>query len=311
MPKSILHASSGGDYESEVRRVSAVGIFCNLGLAAFKLAAGILGCSTAMIGDAIHSASDIAGGLIVIVGVALAERQADEDHPYGHERLECIASLLLSAILLIAGLALGRDAAASLLSGAYRMADAPGRIALIAAILSILLKEALCRYTLAAAGRLGSGALRAEALHHRSDALSSVGALVGIAGARLGLLILEPAATLFICFFILKAAYDVFRDAVGHMVDRTGGEELENRIRKEIASFPQVLGVDLLRTREFGRRVYVDLELSMDGDATLRETHRVAEAVHDRLESRFPQIKHVMIHVNPAERRNSGNAREL
>lgn len=300
MPKSILSKSSDDDYEQEVRRISTVGIGVNAALTIFKFLAGVLGHSTAMVSDAIHSASDIAGGLIVIIGVTLAERQADEDHPYGHERLECIASLLLSAILLIAGFSMGKNAAQSILSGTWQEAAMPGRVALVAAVISILLKEALCRYTLAGSVRLSSSALRAEALHHRSDALSSIGALIGVAGARLGLSILEPIATLFICLFILKAAFDIFREATDRMVDRTGGKALEFQIRAEIETFPQVLGIDLLHTREFGRRVYVDLELSMDGNATLEETHRVAEAVHDRLENRFPQIKHVMIHVNPA-----------
>ena len=297
--KTIRMKDGAADYERTVRRVSATGIVCNLALAAFKFAAGILGHSAAMIGDAVHSASDIAGGVIVVLGVRLAERQADEEHPYGHERLESIASLLLAVLLLLAALAMGRGAAESLATGAWRTAAAPGRIALAAAVLSILVKEALCRYTLLASSRIGSDALRAEALHHRSDALSSVGALAGIAGARSGLRFLEPAATLFICLIILKAAWDIFSEATGRMVDRTGGQALENEIRDEIASFPDVLGIDLLQTREFGRRVYVDLELRMDGSRSLRDTHRVAEAVHDRLESRFPRIKHVMIHVNP------------
>ncbi len=296
----IRHVPAG-DYEQAVRRVSSQGIAANAVLTVFKFAAGILGHSAAMLSDAVHSASDIAGGLIVIIGVAFSERQADEDHPYGHERLESIASLLLSALLLIAAFSMGKGAAESILSGGYREAAAPGRIALIAAVISILVKEALFRITLREADRLGSGALRAEAMHHRSDALSSVGALFGVAGARLGITILEPAAALIICLFILKAAFEIFREATDRMVDRSAGAAMEQKLRAEIETFPQVRRIDLLRTRAFGRRIYVDLELAMDGNATLTETHHVAETVHDRLESRFPEIKHVMIHVNPAD----------
>ena len=286
-------------YQNAVARVSVIGIAGNLLLAAFKLIAGIVGHSSAMLSDAIHSASDIAGGLIVMIGVSLSERKADRDHPYGHERLECIASILLAIILLFAGLAMGYAAAEALISGSYREAETPGRIALIAAVVSIASKEAMFRYTVIRARAIGSGALRAEAWHHRSDALSSVGSLVGVAGAQLGVRLLDPAASIVICLFILKAAYDIFREAMEKMTDHSGGEELEREIRDCVADFDAIRGIDLLQTREFGRRVYVDLEIRMNGASSLEETHCVAELLHDELEARFPQIKHVMIHVNP------------
>ena len=287
------------DYQTAVGRVSMLGILGNAALTIFKLIAGIVGHSSAMLSDAVHSASDIAGGLIVIVGVSLSEKQADKEHPYGHERLECIASILLAVILLIAGLSMGSRAAQSILSGAYHSAETPGRIALIAAVASILVKEAMFQYTVSRAKKLGSGALRAEAWHHRSDALSSVGSLIGVAGARLGLRVLDPAAGLIICLFIFKAAYDIFREAMEHMTDHSGGDELEQRIRSYVSRYEAVQGIDLLQTREFGRKVYVDLEIRMDGALSLEASHRVAEQIHDALESDFPQIKHVMIHVNP------------
>ena len=286
-------------YQSTVGKVSVIGIAGNLLLAAFKFVAGIVGHSSAMLSDALHSASDIAGGLIVMIGVSFSEKQADKEHPYGHERIECIASILLAVLLLIAGIAMGYGAADAILTGAYRTAETPGRIALIAACVSIAVKEAMFRYTMARAKRIDSGALRAEAWHHRSDALSSVGSLAGVLGARLGAPILDPAAGLVICLFILKAAYDIFREAVERMTDHSGGEELERSIRDCVAEFPEIKGIDLLRTREFGRMVYVDLEIRMDGSRTLEESHSVAERLHDELEVRFPRVKHVMIHVNP------------
>ena len=291
--------SDSSSYQSTVGKVSIIGIAGNLLLAAFKFLAGLLGHSSAMLSDALHSASDIAGGVIVMIGVSFSEKQADEDHPYGHERLECIASLLLAAILLIAGLAMGWHAAEDIFTGAYRTAAVPGRIALIAAAVSIAVKEGMFRYTMARAKKIDSGALRAEAWHHRSDALSSVGSLLGVLGARLGAPILDPAAGLVICLFILKAAYDIFREAVERMTDRSGGEELEQNIRDCVAEYPEVLGIDLLRTRVFGRMYYVDLEIRMDGTMSLAASHDVAERLHDALETRFPRVKHVMIHVNP------------
>ena len=297
--ESKTRLKNGDGYQKAVERVSTAGIVGNVLLAGFKFLAGILGHSSAMLSDAVHSASDIAGGLIVIIGVGLAEKQADKEHPYGHERLECIASILLAVILLVVGLSMGAGAAESIASGGYRNAVMPGRIALIAAGLSLVVKEAMFRYTMARAKTLGSGALQAEAWHHRSDALSSVGSLIGVAGARLGFLILDPVAGLIICLFILKSAYDIFREAVERMTDHSGGEELEQGIRACIGEYAGVLRIDLLQTREFGRKVYVDLEIGMDGSRTLEETHRVAEQIHDALEHSFPQIKHVMIHVNP------------
>ncbi len=286
-------------YKQEVGTVSVVGIAGNLALAAFKFVAGIVGRSSAMLSDALHSASDIAGGLIVMIGVSFSEKQADEDHPYGHERIECIASVVLAIILLAAGLVMGWHAAQSIRTGSYRDAEAPGLIALAAAIVSIAVKEAMFHYTMRRAKAIDSGALRAEAWHHRSDALSSVGSLVGVLGARLGARILDPAASLVICLFILKASYDIFREAFERMTDHSGSEELERDIRTCVCSFREVGGIDLLRTRVFGRRVYVDLEIRMDGSLSLAASHEVAERIHDELESRFPQIKHVMIHVNP------------
>lgn len=291
--------SDTNSYQSTVGKVSVIGIAGNLLLAAFKFAAGIVGHSSAMLSDALHSASDIAGGLIVMIGVSFSEKQADKEHPYGHERIECIASILLAVLLLIAGLAMGYGAADAIVTGRYRTAETPGRIALIAACVSIAVKESMFRYTMARAKRIDSGALRAEAWHHRSDALSSVGSLAGVLGARLGAPILDPAAGLVICLFILKAAYDIFREAVERMTDHSGDEELERSIRDCVAEFPEIGGVDLLRTREFGRMVYVDLEIRMDGALSLAASHDAAERLHDELEERFPRVKHVMIHINP------------
>ncbi len=287
-------------YRSAVRRISLVGILGNLLLTAFKLVAGIVGHSAAMVSDAVHSASDIAGGLIVIAGVSMGEKQADPEHPYGHERLESIASLVLAVLLAGAGVSLGWSAISSLRTGAFRAAAGPGTIALIAALVSIAAKEAMYRYTMAGAKAADSTSLQAEAKHHRSDALSSVGALIGIVGARLGVPALDPIAGIVICLFILKTAIDVIRTALEQLIDHRCDEQTEREIRECVLTEPLVLGIDLMLTREFGRRIYVDLELSMDGTLTLEESHRAAERVHDALEERFPKIKHVMIHVNPA-----------
>ena len=180
-------------------RVSVVGVIGNVALTLFKLFAGIISHSGAMISDAVHSASDVFSGIIVIVGVRLSARESDSDHPYGHERFECVAEIILAVILFLAGGAIGLEAVKNIFSGAFAELTFRNPLALIAAVTSIVVKEAMFWYTKINAKRIDSPSLSAEAWHHRSDALSSVGALIGIGGAALGFPILEPIASIIIC----------------------------------------------------------------------------------------------------------------
>ena len=287
------------DFEKTSTRVSLVSVAGNTALALFKFLAGILAHSGAMISDAVHSASDVLSSFIVIIGVKLSVKAADREHPYGHERFECVAAIILAVVLAMTGLLIGVRAVENI--GAQTQ-TAPGLLALIAAAVSIAAKEAMYWYTRYYARRLNSAALMANAWHHRSDALSSIGALIGIGGARLGYPIMEPIASLVICVFILKAAYDIFKDATGKMVDRACDAETEKRLRDCVSAEPEVLGIDRLQTREFGNRIYVDLEICLDGQLSLVEAHSVAERVHDRIEQEFPTVKHIMVHVNPYEK---------
>ena len=279
--------------------VSSVTIAINLALAGFKFLAGFLACSGAMISDAVHSASDVLATLIVILGVKLAGRDADRNHPYGHERLECVAALILAVILGATGLGIGWNGIRKITGGGVLVV--PGQLALIAAVVSIVVKEAMFWYTWLAAKKINSSALKAEAWHHRSDALSSVGSFAGILGARLGFPALDPVASVVICLFILKAAWDILSDALGKMTDHACPPALEKEMADAILDQPGVLGLDTLNTRLFGDRVYVDVEIQADGDLPLKVTHATAQAVHDALERQFPQVKHCMVHVNPAE----------
>lgn len=280
-------------------RVSAVSIVWNVILSIFKLIAGIVGHSGAMISDAVHSASDVFSTIIVILGINIASRQSDEDHQYGHDRLECVAAILLAVVLFATGIGIGIGGINKIISGTAGKDAIPGMIALIAAVASIVVKEAMFWYTRSAAKKINSGALMADAWHHRSDALSSIGALIGIGGARLGFPILDPIASVIICVFIVKAAYDIFKDAVDKMVDKSCDEETEEKMLQLIKEQQGVLRVDMLRTRLFGAKVYVDIEIAADGDITLREGHEIAQVVHDKVEEEFPLVKHCMVHVNP------------
>ena len=291
------------DFERTATRVTSVSINGNLILSAFKVFAGIIAHSGAMISDAVHSASDVFSSIVVIIGIHLYSKDSDKEHPYGHERLECVAAIILAAILFMTGFSIGADAVRTVVrtftTDSFEVLPEPGILALIAAVISIVTKEAMFWYTRIYAIRIDSSALMADAWHHRSDALSSVGALIGIAFARLGFPIMDPIASLVICIFIVKAAYDVFRDAMTKMVDHACDNEIEEKIRDCALSQGGVLGIDELRTREFGNKIYVDIEISADGSRPLRETHAIAELVHDELEKQFPKVKHVMVHVNP------------
>ena len=280
-------------------RVSLVSIIVNLVLSLLKLAAGIAASSGAMISDAVHSASDVFSTFIVMIGVQISSKQSDADHQYGHERMECVASIVLAVVLCITGLGLGYGGLKTIFGGNYETLVIPGRLALAAAVLSIVVKEWMFWYTRAAARKINSGALMADAWHHRSDSLSSIGALFGIFGSRLGYPVLDSAASVVISVFIVKAAYDIFKDAVDKMVDKACDDETIQKMRQMIASQDGVLGIDLLRTRLFGNKIYVDIEIAADGTRTLNETHEVAESVHHKMERNFPDVKHCMVHVNP------------
>lgn len=280
-------------------RVSAVTIVWNVILSIFKLIAGIVGHSGAMISDAVHSASDVFSTIIVILGINIASKQSDDDHQYGHDRLECVAAILLAVVLFATGIGIGIGGINKIITGTSGKDEIPGMIALLAAVASILVKESMFWYTRSAAKKINSGALMADAWHHRSDALSSVGALIGIGGARLGFPVLDPIASVIICVFIVKAAYDIFKDAIDKMVDKSCDEETEEKMRRLIEEQQGVLKVDVLRTRLFGAKMYVDIEIAADGDITLREGHEIAQVVHDKVEEEFPLVKHCMVHVNP------------
>ncbi len=289
------------DFQSIANRVSIVTIIGNVVLSIVKLIAGIVSHSSAMISDAIHSASDVFSTIVVIIGIKMASKEADKEHPYGHERMECVAAMLLSMVLFMTGLGIGVEAIKTIFSGNYNELQVPGIFALIAAILSIVTKELMYWYTRHYAKKIDSSALMADAWHHRSDAFSSIGALIGIAGARLGFPVMDSVASLVIFGFIVKAAYEIFKDATDKMIDHSCDEETEKQIYDCVLDNKDVLGIDLLQTRIFGNKIYIDVEIQADGMCTLQEAHDIAEAVHDDIEHKFPKVKHIMVHVNPAK----------
>lgn len=303
-PAELRNGQGEGKVDKDriAKKLAVVGIGGNIALSAFKLVAGLVGNSTAMVSDAIHSLSDVAATAVAYVGVRIAAKDPDGTHPYGHERFECLASVVLGVILACAGAGIGYAGLAMI----WSYANGAGEIVeltplpVIAAAVSIFCKEAMARYTLHWADIAKSAAFRADAKHHRSDALSSIGALVGIGASLLGFPLGDPIASVVIALLILHMAYEVIREAIDKMVDVACGPDTVEALANCISEAPGVVRLDVLRSRKFGARVFVDAEIAVDSALTIVEAHDIAEQVHDRIEQCFPDVKHIMIHVNPA-----------
>ncbi len=285
--------------EKAAVKTSVVTIALNFALTLFKLLVGIFSLSYALISDAVHSASDVFSTVIVIIGIKISSKKADDKHPFGHERFECVAAILLAVVLFATGVGIGYTGIENIVTGAYKQIASPGALAICAAAVSIVVKEAMFWYTRAVAKKINSDALRADAWHHRSDALSSVGSLIGVAGAMCGVPILDSIACIVICVFILVAAVRIFWNAIEKMTDEACDEKTQNEISAFISSCEGVIEVDSLLTRMFGNRIYVIAEIACQADLPLSEAHAIAEGVHKGIESNFPLVKHVTVHVNP------------
>lgn len=280
-------------------RISITTIVFNFSLAIIKFLAGFLSNSGAMVSDAIHTVSDVATTIIAMVGVSLGNIEEDDSHRYGHERIECIASLILSFILFVTGFEIGISGIRILLNNELDSLETPGIFALVVACISIVSKEIMYQYTIRGARKIKSDALKADAWHHRSDSLSSIGALIGIILSRMGYKFGDPIASIIIALLICKVSIDIFLEATNKLVDKSCDDEEIKQIEKIVLKQKGVLGIDDIKTRIFGSKIYVDIEISADGRKTLEETHKIAEVVHDKVEQEFSEIKHIMVHVNP------------
>ena len=279
------------------QRTSGITLITNFVLSLGKIFAGVIGQSSAMIADGFHSLSDMVSTIAVMIGLKLSSKPQDETHPYGHEKLESVTAKFLAVILFFTALFIGYGAIGKIILGEFTK---PGLIALYAAIISIMVKEWMYRYTVKGARRIESSAMLADAWHHRSDALSSIGALIGIVGARSGVLILDPLASLVICVFIAKVAVDIYLRSIKEMVDHAADKEVIDKIRNNILNVEGVLGIDDLKSRIHVNRLYVDVEIRVRNDIKVDEAHEIAEEVHLKVES-DPKVKHCMVHVNPSK----------
>ncbi|KEJ00660.1 cation diffusion facilitator family transporter [Clostridium botulinum A2B7 92] len=279
-------------------KVSNITIIVNIILSFIKVLFGIIGHSAATIADGIHSLSDVLSTIAVIIGLKISSKPADKDHPYGHEKLEAVTSKLLATMLFLTALFIGYSGIKVIINKDFSV---PSKITIYVAILSIVTKEWMYRYTLKAAKKISSTALEADAWHHRSDSFSSIGTLIGIIGARLKYPILDPIASLVICIFIIKVSIDIYKNSINQLVDHCADEKTINMITEQIKSIKEVERIDELKTRLHGSKLYVDVEIALDYSLSLKESHSIAEKVHDKIEASNNDIIHCMVHVNPYE----------
>ena len=283
-------------------RVSGVTLVLNIVLSVFKALAGIAGHSGAMISDAIHSASDVLSTVVVMIGITFSNKDEDDDHQYGHEKLESVCAIIVAVMLFITACGIGKSGLEMLIAHYNgEVIKTPTRVALIAACVSIGLKEWMYWYTLIPAKRINSQALMADAWHHRSDALSSIGSLIGIGGAMLGFEFLDPLVSVVICIIIMKVALDIGKESVDQIVDKVADDKDIETIKKAVLEIEGVKRIDDLKTRVHATKLYVDLEIAVDGDLSMRQAHDIAERVHDNVEAAVETVKHIMVHVNPYE----------
>lgn len=277
-------------------KVSIITLIGNVLLSIFKLISGIIGRSSAMISDAIHSMSDVFSTVIVIIGINLSNKKIDKKHQYGHERFESVASIILAFMLFMTGIIIGGNGIKNIYNNHFVI---PSTLPLIAAIISIITKELMYHYTIKFSKKYNSDSLKADAWHHRSDAFSSVGSLIGIYAAIKGFKYMDLVASIIISIIIIKTSIDIFIDSINKVLDTSCDEKFVCEIKELILDTKEVNDIDLLKTRVFGNKVYVDLEISLDKDLTFSEAHNISHVVHDKIENKFSNIKHCMIHINP------------
>jgi len=280
-------------------RASWITVIINIILAIAKIFAGVLGSSNAMIADGVHTLSDILTTFVVLLGLKISSKEADNEHPYGHEKYESVFAKILSILLLITGVFIGYKSIIILINGNI---NTPKSIALIAAFLSIIVKEGMYWYTIKVARKIKSISMEADAWHHRSDAFSSIGTFAGVLGARLGFPALDPIAGNIISVLVIKVGVELYVKSVKELVDESASEEVLKIIKEKAGSIDGVRGIKNLKTRVFGNKIYVDIEIFVDSNISVKAGHDIAEKVHDRLEAEISDIKHCMIHIEPFQK---------
>lgn len=291
------------DREKGIYKVTVAGSIVNLGLVLFKFLAGTLGQSAAMIADAVHSLSDFITDVIVVVFVHISGKPKDECHQYGHGKYETLATLIIGFVLLFVGAGIAYNGAVDIMAVIRgETLPSPGVIALVAALVSVLSKEVLYQYTIVQGKKLKSSVVIANAWHHRSDALSSVGTAIGIGGAILlgeQWTVLDPIAALVVSFFIIKAAFLLVKPAISELMEESLPEDIEKEIAEVVDSFPGVSGLHNLYTRKIGNVYAIEFHIRMDGKTTLQKAHETITEIEYKLRANYGGNTHIMIHMEP------------
>lgn len=291
--------------EREIDKVTLAGSAVNLLLTAFKFVAGIVGRSSAMVADAVHSLSDLLTDAVVILFVHISNKPADKDHDYGHGKYETLATALIGTALLIVAGGIIYHGVTNLISWFHgEELPKPGMLALWAALISILLKELTFRYTLREGRKLGSSAVEANAWHHRSDAFSSIGTLAGIGGAILlgdRWTVLDPVASVLVGIFIIHTAWKLLKQCIGELMEASLPQEVEKEILDIVNAFPDVSDPHNLRTRRIGSHYAIELHIRMDGNLPIYQAHDRAHDIEKALKDHFGSETHVILHVEPAK----------
>ncbi len=280
-------------------RVSLITVIINFLLFVLKLVFGIISHSKAIVSDAFHSLSDVITTIAVIVGLILSSKAADERHPYGHEKIEALVGIILAFVLLLSGISIGYIGFANIISS--KEIVVPGVSALVVAIISILVKEGMFQYTIRVAKKLSSPSMKADAWHHRSDALSSVGSFIGVFLARIGYPIFDPICSILIAILIIKCAVEIFLDGTNQMIDTSCDSTLNKEIIDTILACYENIEISDFKTRMFGSKCYIDVEIKLQGDMPLKEVHNIVLNIHNKVEEKFKMVKHCNINVIPFE----------
>jgi len=264
---------------------------------------GILGSSSVLITDAINSLSDIATNLVVFISARFSKKEKDKTHPYGHDKFDSMISIFLGVALIITAFEVGKNAVVKLYDLIFNdlVVAKPAYYTIIIVFITLIIKELLYRKTKKAAKKAASQALLAQAWDHRSDTITSIGALIGILGAMFGFGYLDPIASIFIVFFILRLGFIIVKTGVSQVVDESASDEQVEQIKMIIKNHREVISIDEIKTRKFGVRYYVDIEISLNKNLSLEQAHNIAEKVHDDIEDSLADVLHCMIHVNPCK----------
>ena len=294
--------------EKEIYKVTILGSIVNFVLLVFKFIAGIVGHSAAMVADAVHSLSDFVTDIVVIVFVKISGKPQDESHDYGHGKYETLATAIIGVVLLGVGIGILVNSVTGIVDAFNgKVLEAPSILALAAAVVSIILKEALYQYTVFKGKHLGSKAVIANAWHHRSDAFSSIGTLVGIAGAIFmgeKWRVLDPIAAFVVSVFIIKVAVDLVKPCIDELLEKSLSNDIEERILTIITAHPEVDSPHHLRTRRIGNHIAIEIHIRMDGDMPLKQAHDVTKKIETALKSEFGNETHIGIHMEPKKNKN-------